>query len=198
MPETSMAVKPKQMAAQATMQALSCAGFCVAGALWWWWSQSGIACVTDISVAAETLAAKPIVAGSVAMATASRTVKTVRAMRFVTAAFVHSQDTTVDITCPKVTNLPLIKVKTWPAHQNTRRRRDGGIASFENTLGIVQFRNVDLSQGASRDLVLTSIKINFAPRPIDTREAKRAPLLGAPRLWSRALMPELPRDAMFR
>ena len=63
-----MAVKPKQMAAQAAIQAAWSADFCVlsAGALWWWWSQSGIACVTDISVAAVALAAKPTVAGSIA------------------------------------------------------------------------------------------------------------------------------------
>jgi hypothetical protein len=92
MPEKPVAVKLKHVSAQPAMHAASCAVFCVLslGALWWWWSQSGIASDAEISVAIVAPAAMPVAAGSVATDRPIRTAKMVRPMRMIISYFVRT------------------------------------------------------------------------------------------------------------
>jgi hypothetical protein len=74
--------KLKQLSAQPAMHAVSSAVFCVSllGALWRW-SQSAIVCETEISIAVIAPDAKPVAAGSVATARATKTATMVRPIR---------------------------------------------------------------------------------------------------------------------
>jgi hypothetical protein len=82
-PEKATPVKLKHLSEQPARDAQSYADFSVLlpGAMWWRWSQSGIAFVTDISAAVRAPAAMPTVAGGVATDKAKRTATMVRPMR---------------------------------------------------------------------------------------------------------------------
>lgn len=83
--EKAIPVKLKHVSEQPAIDAQSRADFSVLspGAMWWRWSQSGIACVTDMSVAVRVRAAMPTVAGGVATDKAKRTATMFWPMRII-------------------------------------------------------------------------------------------------------------------